>query len=112
VGGVDAALRFSRAMDARNGLATERAVLERIYADLPPDEHVVSLDFSFHADPAAYERLARIAYERPIDLEAGAPRAYRLRLRPTRGGVRRDPSDAQEVPLLEIGPVALSRLVR
>jgi hypothetical protein len=105
-GGVDATLYVSRTMDARNGLVTERAVLEQMYRELGPNERNVSLSSSFQFDVTGYEYLARIVYERPLSFDGGG-RSYRLRLAPPKGATL---GAVSGTPVLSVGPVVLYRL--
>jgi hypothetical protein len=92
-------------MDARNGLVTERAVLEQMYRELGPNERNVSLSSSFQFDVTGYEYLARIVYERPLSFDGGG-RSYRLRLAPPKGATL---GAVSGTPVLSVGPVVLYR---
>lgn len=106
-GGVDATFYVSRTMDARNGLVTQRAVLERMYGDLGPNERSVSLSSSFRVDMTGYEHLARIIYARPLWF-GGGRHAYRLRLAPHDKGATVGAMSGTAV--LAVGPVVMYRL--
>lgn len=111
-GGAEATHTVSSRLDARNGLATTRAVLERLHADADaagaPADAPVNLQFGFFSVPMAYVVLSHFAYGRPLTLAAkpeDAARVYRLEPR----GVPVVPGPGAFAPQ-DLGPVTLWRL--
>jgi hypothetical protein len=101
IGGVDATLRVSRTLDARNGLRAVRAVIEAVRADAP-NERSVALDFDFVASTGTYDLLASRQYPNAPHFDGGQ-RAYRLVL-------TRSPAPPASQSLVEAEPVTLYRV--
>jgi hypothetical protein len=109
-GGAESTWAVSRNVDARNGLAVKRAVIERIHADGDAmglrSEDPVELISPFPHHPFSMEVLSHYAFDRPLALRNGArKRRYRL-VRPYDAPPpNRDPS----VPPLDLGFAVLYR---
>ncbi len=101
VGGLEAAQRISRRLDARNGLWTIRHVLAALRADRP-DATGVRLDFDYRASREGYRVLSALLYGRSLSTTEGTGE-YRLQV------TEHDPPPGA-LRLLETGPVTLYKL--
>jgi len=108
-GGIEATLCISRRIDARLGLGTHRAVLERIYADIaetggaanaPP----VRLQSGYLDIPFAYQTLAEVLYRAPLRWTSSDEGLSYLLL------AREASPPPTPYPVGEIGPIRMYRL--
>lgn len=109
-GGIDAAWSVKHAIDGRMGVATHKAVLRRIYADLDLSRPgtTVRLDQSLQGlrtSGHGYEIIARLGFKRPLGF-SGSPAGLHYRLQDASA----PPPSLAVTPPQRIGAATLYRL--